>query len=424
MRTETIELSGHLLDNLVLPKVLDLIIAFGGDYRIEEIRVGYSPRDASTARVRVEAPDARTLNEILEQVTRSGATMAGRPEVQVRPAPKAGVFPDDFYATTNLRTEIYHRGRWMRVANAEMDCGIVLDRVRGTARCLRMHRIRKGDLVAVGHAGIRVEPIDRQADRQAFEFMGSAVSSEKPKLLLIRRIAEKISETQRAGRKVLLVGGPAIVHTGAGPHLEALLNAGYVDVLFAGNALAAHDIEASMFGTSLGVSLTSGKPVEHGHEHHLRAINRVRRAGSIAAAVRAKLIKGGVMHACVRRKVPFVLVGSIRDDGPLPDVITEMHQAQDAMRAKLPGVGLCIMIGTMLTSIAVGNMLPADVFTVCVDINPAVVTKLADRGTFQALGLVTDAEMFLRQLARELGLKDVPAPKTKPARSKRAGSRS
>ncbi|MCZ7647879.1 MAG: TIGR00300 family protein [Planctomycetota bacterium] len=420
MPAETIDLRGHLLDNLTLPKVLDLIMAFGGDYRIEEIRVGYSPRDPSAARVRIDAPDEKTLEEILEQVTRSGATIARQPDVRFKPAPKDGVLPDDFYATTNLTTHIFHRGRWLRVENAEMDCGIVLDPRRGRARCLRMHRVRKGDPVVVGHEGIRVDPLDRMPERQAFEFMASSVSSEKPKLLAIQGVARQIRAAQKAGRKVLLVGGPAIVHTGAGPHLAALIRDGLIDVLFAGNALAAHDIEADMFGTSLGVSLESGKPVEHGHEHHLRAINRVRHAGSISAAVRKGLIKGGVMHACVRRGVPFVLVGSIRDDGPLPDVFTEVHAAQDAMRAHLPGVGVAIMIGTMLTSIAVGNMLPAAVYTVCVDINPAVVTKLADRGTFHAMGLVTDAELFLRQLARELGVREKRRASRKPARTKRA----
>ena len=271
--------------------------------------------------------------------------------------------------------------------------------------------MKRGAPVVVGHEGIRVEPLARRSDGQAFEFMGSAVSSEKPKLLVIRQIARDIRKAHAEGKKVLFVGGPAIIHTGAGPHLEALLRAGFVDVLFAGNALAAHDIESDMFGTSLGVSLSSGQAVEHGHEHHLRAINRVRRAGSIRAAVRQGLIRRGVMRTCVKRNIPFVLTGSIRDDGPLPGVITDMPAGQDAMRAYVPGLGVAVMVGTTLLSIAVGNILPASVKTVCVDINPAVVTKLADRGTFHALGLVTDAELFLRQLARELCPESLPSAK-------------
>lgn len=404
MRIETVELRGHIIDNLTLPKILDQIQAFGGDYRIEDLRVGHSSRDPSSARIRIEAPDSETLEDILEQVTRAGAMISRQPEVELRPAPRDGVLPDDFYATTNLPSEIFFHGRWLAVSHTEMDCAVVVDRKNMRARCLRMHRVRKGDAVAVGHEGIRVQPVDKAADRQAFEFMSSQVSSEKPKLLVIRQIARWIREAHDDGRKVLFVGGPAIIHTGAGPYFEALVHAGFVDVLFAGNALAAHDIESDMFGTSLGVSLSSGRPVEHGHEHHLRAINRIRNAGSIAKAVKSGLIKRGVMHACIKKKVPYVLTGSIRDDGPLPDVITDMPTGQDQMRAHIPKLGVAVMVGTTLLSIAVGNMLPATVKTVCVDINPAVVTKLSDRGTFHALGLVTDAELFLRQLARELGV--------------------
>jgi lysine-ketoglutarate reductase/saccharopine dehydrogenase-like protein (TIGR00300 family) len=402
MQSETVELRGHIIDSAVLPRVLDQIMALGADYVIEEIQIGHSQRDPSYAKVRIDAPDNRTLDAVLELITRSGATITHGENAITQPCPRDGVFPDDFYATTNLPTDVLMNGRWFPASNVEMDCGIVVDKKKKTARCLRMHRVKKGDAVVVGHEGIRVKPIQRPQEHRGFEFMGSAVSSEKPKLLVIREIARQMKLIRKQGKKILFVGGPAIVHTGAGSHLEELIRGGYVDVLFAGNALAAHDIESSMFGTSLGVSLTSGTPVEHGHEHHLRAINRVRAAGSIAAAVKKKLIKSGVMRACVQEKVPFVLSGSIRDDGPLPDVITDMPAAQDAMRAHLPNVGLALMVGTTLLSIATGNMLAASVKTICVDINPAVVTKLADRGTFQAIGLVTDAELFLRSLTREL----------------------
>ncbi len=404
MPAETIELKGHIMDSHTLEKVLDQIMGLGADYEIEQIKLGHTRHDESYARVRIEAKDRVKLDAVLELVTRTGAMMARAEEAQLERAPRNGIFPDDFYASTNLPTEVLLGGRWIPVANAEMDCAIVVDAKRKSARCLRMHRVRKGDFVVTGHGGIRVEPLERVRGKDGFEFMASAVSSEKPKQLVIREIVRHVREIHAAKRKILFVGGPAIIHTGAGEYLAALIKHGYVDVLFAGNALAAHDIESVLFGTSLGVSLKSGSPVEHGHEHHLRTINRIRTAGSIAAAVKKGILKSGVMHACVVHKVPFVLSGSIRDDGPLPDVIIDMPAAQDAMREHLPGVGLALMVGTTLLSIATGNMLPAAVKTICVDINPAVVTKLADRGTQQAIGLVTDAELFLRSLTRELGI--------------------
>ncbi|HYF50254.1 MAG TPA: TIGR00300 family protein [Planctomycetota bacterium] len=434
MPSESIELSGHIVDSGTLQRVLDQIIAAGADYVVEEFRLGHNKNDESFARVRIDTKDGGKLQEVLELVTRTGATLPRGVGVKLEKAPKDGVLPDDFYATTNLPTDILINGNWVAVSNTEMDCAIVVTtgplplpppsrggETKGaraarhpspatrhpspvSARCLRMHRVKKGDLVVVGHAGIRVEPPAKLTRERQFEFMASSVSSEKPKHLAIREIARQMKATRKAGEKILFVGGPAIVHTAAGNHLQVLIEKGFVDVLFAGNALAAHDIESNMFGTSLGVSLKSGTAVEHGHEHHLRAINRVRAAGSIAKAVKKKILRDGIMYACVRKKVPFVLSGSIRDDGPLPDVITDMPKAQDAMRAHLPGVGLALMVGTTLLSIATGNMLSASVKTICVDINPAVVTKLSDRGTFHAIGLVTDAELFLRTLTRELGI--------------------
>lgn len=407
MPSETVELRGHIIDSQILQSVLDQIMTMGGDYKIEAFEFGHSRNDESYARLRVDARTPALLQSILELITRSGATLAHGRDAQLHRAPGNGVLPDDFYATTNLPTDVSLDGKWIACANAEMDCAIVIERNksgRPRARCLRMHRVKKGDWVVTGHEGIRVAPVEALKKERGFEFMASAVSSEKPKHLVIREIARLMRGAKKTGMKILFVGGPAIVHTGAGPHLERLIHAGYVDVLFAGNALAAHDIESQFFGTSLGVSLTSGSGVEHGHEHHLRTINRIRACGSIAGAVKKRVLKSGIMHACVKSRVKFVLSGSIRDDGPLPDVITDMPQAQDAMRAELPGVGLALMVGTTLLSIATGNMLPASAKTICVDINPAVVTKLSDRGTFQAIGLVTDAELFLRLLTKQLGL--------------------
>jgi lysine-ketoglutarate reductase/saccharopine dehydrogenase-like protein (TIGR00300 family) len=289
------------------------------------------------------------------------------------------------------------------VQGPEMDCGLVVTE-GPVVRTVPVSDVRAGDAVVCGAQGVRVE-LPAQAPRgeeDDFGFMSSAVSSEKPQALLVRQIADRLREVKAAGQRVLWVGGPAVVHTGAAPAMVRLVQAGYVDVLFAGNALATHDIESALFGTSLGVDLAKGSGVPHGHEHHIRAINTIRAAGSIAGAVESGVLTGGVMHAMVQAGKPFVLVGSVRDDGPLPDVITDVIDGQRAMRAELHDVGFAIMVATMLHSIATGNLLPASVPLVCVDINPATVTKLADRGSAQAMGIVTDIGLFLEQLAREL----------------------
>jgi lysine-ketoglutarate reductase/saccharopine dehydrogenase-like protein (TIGR00300 family) len=313
-----------------------------------------------------------------------------------------GALPEGFYSTTNLPTDVRVAGSWIPVDNAEMDCAIVVD--DATARTVPMGDVRRGDLVVCGHDGIRVHPLERprDPDEQPFGFMSSAVSSEKPQWLLVQRIAHAARRTKADGKKVLWVLGPAVVHTGSIDDFAWMVRNGWVDVVFAGNALATHDVEASMFGTSLGVKLAEGIPAEHGHEHHIRALNAVRRAGSIRTAVESGLIRHGVMYELVTNDVPFVLAGSVRDDGPMPDVVTDMLEAQRRMRAHVPGLGLAIMVSTMLHSIATGNMLPATVTTVCVDINPAAVTKLMDRGSHQSVGMVTDVGLFLRQLREAL----------------------
>jgi lysine-ketoglutarate reductase/saccharopine dehydrogenase-like protein (TIGR00300 family) len=220
---------------------------------------------------------------------------------------------------------------------------------------------------------------------------------------VIQEIAREMRAIHARGGRILVVAGPAIVHSGAGGYLAQMIRDGHVDVLFGGNAVAAHDVESALFGTSLGVNLESGLPAEGGHRNHMRAINVVRTAGSLAAVVEEGTLTKGIVFEAIRRGIPMVLAGSIRDDGPLPDVITDVLVAQDRMRAALPGVEMAVMVCTMLHSIATGNILPASVKTVAVDINPAVVTKLADRGSWQAVGLVTDAELFLRELASALG---------------------
>jgi lysine-ketoglutarate reductase/saccharopine dehydrogenase-like protein (TIGR00300 family) len=398
---EIVEISGHLMDSGVLARVLDDVLEYGGDYRIDRLDLGREHDDESAARITVGADSTDRLARILMRIQGHGVNLVDPGQAVTRPAPADGVFPDDFYSTTNLDTVVRLDETWVPVRQPEMDCGLLV--TPAGVRTIPVSDVRAGDAVVCGPGGVRVVLPPAPDDHAgSFGFMSSAVSSEKPQALLVRQIAQQMRDVRAAGRRILWVGGPAIVHTGAGPAMVALVEAGYVDVLFAGNALATHDIEASLFGTSLGVDLTKGAGVPHGHEHHIRAINRIRACGSIAKAVDDGVLTGGVMHALVTHDKDFVLVGSVRDDGPLPDVYTDVVAGQRAMRAQLPGVGFAIMVATMLHSIATGNLLPASVPLVSVDINPATVTKLADRGSAQAVGIVTDTGLFLEQLAGEL----------------------
>jgi len=406
MARSIVEISGHIIDSLILPKVLDIIINLGAEFEILDIKVGQRRADRSYARVQIDAPTPELLDHVLAKLKEHGALPLNDEleSAQLEPAPADGVFPDRFYSTTNLLTWVSVDGRWVEVERSEMDCGIGVDREARRAECIPIHRVKKGALVVVGHHGVRIQPVERQVPRAGFEFMSSAVSTEQPKGLLIQEIAAAMKTVRRESGRILVVAGPGLVHTGAARHLVRLIEADYVQVLFAGNGLAVHDIESSLYGTSLGVYLDKKIRASEGHEHHLWAINAVRRAGSIKQAVESGLIQSGIFYSCVDKGVDFVLAGSIRDDGPLPDVITDTLQAQEVMREKVRGVSLALMMATTLHAIATGNLLPATVKTVCVDINPAVVTKLTDRGTFQALGLVTDVEPFLRELCQCLEL--------------------
>lgn len=399
---EDVRLDGHIIDSLVLPLVLDDILALDGEYQILDLAVGREREDVSTAILRVEGRDAQHLEALLERTQRHGATAVHPGDATTMPAPADGVFPEGFYSTTNLDTFIRIDGTWIPVADPEMDCAVVLDPATGQARTTPLVQVLKGDRVVVGREGIRVVPLARARSGVSFEFMSSAVSSEKPKALVVHEVGRLARECQEADRKIVVVVGPAVIHTGASPALARLVRDGWVDVIFGGNAIAVHDIEAALFGTSLGVDLGEGLPVHGGHEHHLRAINRIRAAGGIREAVKSGLLRSGIFYEAVQADVPFVLAGSIRDDGPLPDVVTDVMQAQQAMREHVRAAGLCIMLSTMLHSIATGNLLPASVHTVCVDINPAVVTKLTDRGSLQTIGVVTDVGLFLDELAGEL----------------------
>jgi len=390
------------MDTGVLALVLDDVLSYGGDYRIDRLDVGKAHVDESYARIVVSADDQDTLARLLMRLQAHGVNQIDPGEAVLREVDRDGVFPEDFYSTTNLETVVRLGTQWVPVEQPEMDCGLVVE--HGRVRTVPVSDVLAGMQVVCGASGVKVVlPLrEHSTAGDSFEFMSSAVSSEKPQALLVRQIAATMREVKSDGGRILWVGGPGVVHTGAAPALVRLVEGGYVDVLFAGNALATHDIEASLYGTSLGVDLSHGKGVEHGHEHHIRAINTVRRAGSIAGAVAQGVLTGGIMHALVTHGKDFVLVGSVRDDGPLPDVYTDVIQGQRAMRAQLPGVGFAIMVATTLHSIATGNILPASVPLVCVDINPATVTKLADRGSSQAVGIVTDIGLFLEQLAREL----------------------
>ena len=403
MPSEMIELSGHIIDSWSLPKAWDIIMDRGGNFAVEEMRVGVNKTETSYARLKVEAPNDETLELIISELQQLGAVLMHGADAQTVAVEQNGVLPDKFYSTTNLPTQVRLHGQWVDVEGIEMDVVIVIDRVHGRAFVRPMHEVQIGDEVVIGHGGIRVQPFERARERETFAFMQSDVSSEKVKVLAIHAIARQMKEIRAHNGKILFVLGPAVIHTGAGRYVAELIRRGYVQVIFGGNAIVTHDVESALFGTSLGVDLRTGEQVEGGHRNHLRAINAVRAIGSLEKAVETGLLREGLTYEAMKHHVPMVLAGSIRDDGPMPGVINDMQAAQRAMRKEVPGVEMAIIVASMLHAIATGNLLPSSVRTVVVDINPSVVTKLADRGSFQAAGLVTDAELFLRELAEELG---------------------
>ena len=401
MPSEIVELEGHIIDSLTLAKALDAVLAAGANYELLDVSVGRTNEDESRALIRVEAMSDQELEKILGALQHFGANRTDAVDAAFVPTDRVGVLPQGFYATTNLRTSVRVNGRWLAVENPEMDCALVLS-PNGSIRTKPMHAVGEGERVVVGHHGVRVEALSRPRGVSPFEFMNSEVSPEKPKSLLVARVAERIVQAKANGAKMLVVCGPAVVHTGAAPDLARLIREGWVDVLFSGNGFATHDIESNVLGTSLGISLREGSPTEGGHANHLRVINEIRRHGSIKAAVDAGYLSSGVMYEAIVNEIAFVLAGSLRDDGPLPDVITDVVVAADAMRAQVQGVGVALILASMLHAIATGNILPSWVETYCVDINPAAVTKLSDRGSHQTLGIVTDVGLFLSQLTQQL----------------------
>ena len=396
-----IEVRGHLIDSMILTKIFDVIMDLQGEFRVQNFVVGKKKKDESYAKLLIEGKSRDHLNQILQAVYREGATSKIQQEVVVEAAAKDMVMPDDFYSTTNNHTDVFHKGRWIKVENMMMDKCIVIK--GGGAFCTPIREVKKGDLIIVGERGIRITPPERPREGvNLFQFMGSGSSSERPTQHIAKRVAEDIYKTKKQKGKIILVGGPAIVHTGASDSIASLIRLGYIDAVLAGNALAVHDIEYSTLGTSLGMNVKDGTLAVRGHRNHMQAINSVFKAGSISKMVENKTLTRGIMYECVKNKVPFVLAGSLRDDGPLPDVITDMTAAQRRYKEVLKNARMVIMVATMLHSIATGNMLPADVKVVVVDINQPTVTKLMDRGTWQALGIVTDVGAFLPLVAQEI----------------------
>ena len=396
-----IEVRGHLIDSLILTKIFDIIMDLNGEFQVQEFQVGKRKKDESYAKLLIQGNSQKHLDEILEAVYREGATSKIQQEVKLKQAPKDMVMPDDFYSTTNNRTDIFHKGRWLKVENMMMDKCIV---VKGNnARCTPIRQIKKGDMIVVGEKGIRITPPERPREGvNLFQFMGSSSSSERPTQHIARKVAYDIYKTKKEGGKIILVAGPAIVHTGASDSIATLIRLGFIDGILAGNALAVHDIEYSILGTSLGMNVRDGTLAVRGHRNHMQAINSVFKSGSIPRMVVNGTLKKGIMYECVKNNIPFVLAGSLRDDGPLPDVITDMIEAQKQYKELLKDAKVVIMVSTMLHSIATGNMLPAEVKVIVVDINQPTVTKLMDRGTWQALGIVSDVGAFLPLVTQEI----------------------
>lgn len=398
MVSETIELRGHIIDSLILPKVLDQILTRGANFKIREIKIGKKRVDQSFARIEVTAETSDALDELVLRLRQHGAEMVERANVQLAKAPSDGVFPHDFYVTTNQQTFVRFEGKEIEVQPAMMDSAIAVNRKKRTARAVKFFDVRKGDDIVVGHQGIRVVPVQRATSHtDVFQFISTTVAADEPKAAIIRELARELERASAAKGNVAIVGGPAIVRTGAGEHLERLIELGYVQRLFAGNAFAVYDVERTLFGTSLGLNPEKAFAAG-GHENHMRAINIIRECGGIAAAVEKNILKSGVMHACVRHHVDIVLTGSIRDEGPIPGVTTDVVEAQKIMREKLADVTHVLLLGTVQHSMAVAAMLAPTVKTVCVDIDPTAVERAVEHQPLQSIGLVTDVEPFLREL--------------------------
>jgi len=396
-----IEVRGHLIDSLILTKIFDGVMDLGGEFEVLKIQIGTKKKDESYAELRIQGKNQNHLERILELVYREGATAKIQKEVSLKSASKNNVIPDNFYSTTNNHTLIFLKGKWINVDNMMMDKCIVVK--SNKAKCTPIRDVKKGDKIVVGEEGVRIIPPKRPREgMNVFQFMGGSSSSERPTQHIAKKVAEDIYKTRKLGGKIVLVGGPAIVHTGAADAVATLIRLGFINALLAGNALAVHDIEYSTLGTSLGMNVNDGTLAVRGYRNHMQTINSVFKAGSIVKMVKSKQLSKGIMYECVRKNIPYVLAGSIRDDGPLPDVITDVVIAQQKYKEVLKNAKMVIMASTMLHSIATGNMLPADVKIIIIDINQPTVTKLMDRGTWQAVGVVSDVGAFIPMVTQEL----------------------
>lgn len=396
-----IEVRGHLIDSMILTKIFDGIMDLGGEFEVLKINIGTKKKDESYAELRILGKNQNHLEKILELVYREGATAKIQKEVNLKSAPKNCVIPDNFYSTTNNHTMIFSKGKWINVDNMMMDKCIIVK--SNKAKCIPIRDVRKGDKIVVGEEGVKVIPPKRPREgMNVFQFMGGSSSSERPTQHIAKKVAEDIYKTRKLGGKIVLVGGPAIVHTGAADSVATMIRQDFINALLAGNALAVHDIEYSTLGTSLGMNVNDGTLAVRGYRNHMQTINSVFKAGSIEMMVKKRQLSKGIMYECVRKKIPYVLAGSIRDDGPLPDVITDVVEAQKMYKEVLQDAKMVIMASTMLHSIATGNMLPADVKIIIIDINQPTVTKLMDRGTWQAVGVVSDVGAFLPMVTQEL----------------------
>lgn len=397
---EVVEATGHLIDSQIMTRIFDAVLEHQGQFQVERFEIGRTNSDPSQLRLRVEAPSRELLDSLLETLVDLGCVPTDSQDAELVKIERDKCAPEDFYSTTNHRTQVRHQHEWIDVRNQRMDALVVIE--KGAAFCRKLRDIKAGDLVVAGMRGIRVIPEPKERDRLNFSFMSNEISSERQVETAVRQTAALIRQVREHGNKVVVVAGPVVVHTGGSKGLAAIIRAGYVDALLAGNALGVHDIESALLGTSLGIRQTDGRQEEHGHRNHMRAINAINHAGSIGDAVASGRLTRGIMYECVKNSVPFVLAGSLRDDGPLPDTVTDMNEAQELYAKYLRGAGVVICLGSMLHAIATGNMLPSWVKIVCVDINPAVATKVSDRGTGQAIGVVTDVGLFLDHLSKEL----------------------
>jgi lysine-ketoglutarate reductase/saccharopine dehydrogenase-like protein (TIGR00300 family) len=398
---EVVEAEGHLIDSHVMEQIFDKVVESNGRFEVEQFRIGRTNGDPSFLRLRVETPTRQQMDHVLAQLLAIGCSPAETGDAILAQVERDRCAPEDFYSTSNHHTFVRVNGEFIEVRNQRMDAMIVVKDLEAT--CRRLRDLKAGDMVVTGMRGIRVTPESKERDRLAFAFMSNEISSERQVETAVRQTAALARQTKEQGRTIVAVAGPVVVHTGGVAGLSRLIRGHWVDAVLSGNALGVHDIESALFGTSLGIRLADGRQAEHGHRNHMRAINAIYHARGIAGAVESGRLKSGVMYECVKNHVPFVLAGSLRDDGPLPETITDMNAAQDAYAEVVKSAGLVICLGSMLHSIATGNMLPSWVKIVCVDINPAVATKVSDRGTGQAVGVVTDVGLFLDLLSRELG---------------------